>query len=71
MNQITSWTWDSVYPAPAKLNLACHGRRDNGYHELQTLFRFLDFADALRFAPEGTGRIVLTTHKKAFCRKMI
>ena len=38
-------------PAPAKLNLFLHvvGRRQDGYHELETLFRFLDFGDALRF----------------------
>mgnify|MGYP006181032839 CR=1 FL=1 len=34
-------------PAPAKLNLMLHilGRRADGYHELQTLFQFLDFGD--------------------------
>ena len=33
-----------AWPAPAKLNLFLHvnGRRDDGYHELQTLFVFLD-----------------------------
>ena len=35
-------------PAPAKLNLFLHviGRRADGYHLLQTLFRFLDRGDA-------------------------
>jgi 4-diphosphocytidyl-2-C-methyl-D-erythritol kinase len=39
-------------PAPAKLNLFLHviGRRPDGYHLLQTLFRFLDFGDTLTFA---------------------
>ena len=34
-------------PAPAKLNLFLHvvGRRPDGYHELQTVFQFLDLAD--------------------------
>ncbi|MCP5162828.1 MAG: 4-(cytidine 5'-diphospho)-2-C-methyl-D-erythritol kinase [Hahellaceae bacterium] len=38
-------------PAPAKLNLFLHitGRRDNGYHELQTVFQFLDYCDELSF----------------------
>ena len=38
------------YPAPAKLNLFLHivGRRPDGYHELQTVFRFLDAGDRLR-----------------------
>jgi len=38
-------------PAPAKLNLFLHvvGRRADGYHLLQTLFRFIDLNDTLRF----------------------
>lgn len=38
-----------VLPAPAKLNLFLHilGRRSDGYHNLQTLFQFLDFGDQL------------------------
>ena len=38
-------------PAPAKLNLFLHivGRRLDGYHLLQTLFRFIDLHDTLHF----------------------
>lgn len=38
-------------PAPAKLNLMLHitGRREDGYHELQTVFQFIDFSDRLTF----------------------
>jgi 4-diphosphocytidyl-2-C-methyl-D-erythritol kinase len=38
-------------PAPAKLNLFLHitGRRGDGYHQLQTLFQFLDYSDQLDF----------------------
>ncbi len=38
-------------PAPAKINLFLHitGRRDDGYHNLQTLFQFLDYGDSLDF----------------------
>lgn len=38
-------------PAPAKLNLFLHiiGRRSDGYHNLQTVFQFLDYADTLKF----------------------
>ncbi len=45
------------WPAPAKLNLFLHitGRRMDGYHELQTLFQFIDFADELRFRIDGSG----------------
>ncbi|WP_324733358.1 4-(cytidine 5'-diphospho)-2-C-methyl-D-erythritol kinase [Pseudomonas paeninsulae] len=48
-------------PAPAKLNLMLHilGRRADGYHELQTLFQFLDFADELGFAARADGAIRL------------
>ncbi|MDD2915476.1 MAG: 4-(cytidine 5'-diphospho)-2-C-methyl-D-erythritol kinase [Gallionella sp.] len=44
-------------PAPAKLNLFLHvvGRRSDGYHLLQTLFRFIDLQDTLHFSLRGDG----------------
>jgi 4-diphosphocytidyl-2-C-methyl-D-erythritol kinase len=50
-----------VYPAPAKLNLFLHvvGRRSDGYHLLQTLFRFLDHGDSLRIEARLDGEIRL------------
>ena len=41
----------SSWLAPAKLNLFLHvvGRRDDGLHELQTLFQLLDYGDTLDF----------------------
>ena len=50
-------------PAPAKLNLMLHilGRRADGYHELQTLFQFLDHGDELGFSPRSDGQIILHT----------
>ena len=47
------------WPAPAKLNLFLHitGRRSDGYHELQTLFQFLDYGDSLWFEPDSQGKI--------------
>ena len=38
-------------PSPAKLNLFLYvtGKRPDGYHELQTLFQFLDLCDGLDF----------------------
>ena len=56
-------SWESAWPAPAKLNLFLHvvGRRADGYHLLQTVFRFIELADTLRFAPRADGRIVLAT----------
>ncbi len=40
-----------TWSAPAKLNLFLHitGRRPDGYHLLQTVFQFLDYADQLAF----------------------
>lgn len=62
-DESTAWGWDSVWPAPAKLNLFLHvtGRRDDGYHLLQTVFRFVGRGDSLRFAPRDDGRIVRTS----------
>ncbi|HTO42845.1 MAG TPA: 4-(cytidine 5'-diphospho)-2-C-methyl-D-erythritol kinase [Burkholderiales bacterium] len=49
-------------PAPAKLNLflLVTGRRPDGLHTLQTLFRFIDYCDELTFRlrPEGEIRRV-------------
>ncbi|MEC9482199.1 MAG: 4-(cytidine 5'-diphospho)-2-C-methyl-D-erythritol kinase [Halomonas sp.] len=48
-------------PAPAKLNRMLHvtGQRADGYHELQTLFQFLDHGDVLTFRPRDDAHIVL------------
>lgn len=55
--------WNKDWLAPAKLNLFLHivGRRADGYHLLQTVFRFIDLADTLRFEPRTDGRVVLAT----------
>jgi len=60
---VSTWNWNSSWPAPAKLNLFLHvvGRRADGYHLLQTVFRFIDRVDRLRFAPRTDDRIVLET----------
>jgi len=45
------------FPAPAKINRFLHitGRRSDGYHELQTVFQFVDLCDTLRFAVRPAG----------------
>ena len=45
--------------APAKLNLFLHitGRRDDGYHLLQTIFQFLDYSDEITLNLRDDGRI--------------
>ncbi|MBS1141449.1 MAG: 4-diphosphocytidyl-2-C-methyl-D-erythritol kinase [Proteobacteria bacterium] len=60
---MSDWHWGSDWPAPAKLNLFLHivGRRADGYHLLQTVFRFIERADTLRFEPRTDGEIVLAT----------
>ncbi|MDP4027865.1 MAG: 4-(cytidine 5'-diphospho)-2-C-methyl-D-erythritol kinase [Gallionella sp.] len=46
-------------PAPAKLNLFLHvvGQRADGYHLLQTLFRFIDLHDTLHFTLRNDGAV--------------
>lgn len=48
------------YPAPAKLNLFLRvvGRRPDGYHELQTVFRLIDRGDRLAFRLRADGHIL-------------
>ena len=50
-------------PAPGKLNLMLHivGRRADGYHLLETVFQFLDYADTLHFSARDDGQIILHT----------
>ncbi|MET0232640.1 MAG: 4-(cytidine 5'-diphospho)-2-C-methyl-D-erythritol kinase [Rhodanobacteraceae bacterium] len=47
------------WPAPAKLNLFLHlvGRRDDGYHLLQTVFQLLDWGDEVRLRVRDDGEI--------------
>ena len=49
----------SAWPAPAKLNLFLQitGRRPDGYHALQTVFRLLDWGDTVYLRPRPDGVI--------------
>jgi len=51
-----------VEPAPAKINLALHVRRkrEDGYHELETLFAFLADGDEIRVAIADAPQFVVT-----------
>ena len=55
--QAAAW---SAWPAPAKLNLSLRivGRRTDGYHLLQTVFRLLAWGDTVRLRVRADGRIV-------------
>ncbi|CAH1539137.1 4-(cytidine 5'-diphospho)-2-C-methyl-D-erythritol kinase [Vibrio jasicida] len=50
------------WPSPAKLNLFLYinGRTENGYHELQTLFQFVDHGDELSIQANGSGEITIS-----------
>jgi 4-diphosphocytidyl-2-C-methyl-D-erythritol kinase len=50
---------DVAWPAPAKINRFLHivGRRADGYHDLQTLFQFLDYGDDLHFSVHDRGTV--------------
>ena len=58
----------SAWPAPAKLNLFLQitGRRPDGYHTLQTVFRLLDWGDTVYLRMRGDGGIRRST--AAACR---
>jgi 4-diphosphocytidyl-2-C-methyl-D-erythritol kinase len=50
----------AAFPAPAKLNLMLRvtGRRNDGYHLLQTVFRFIDHGDIVHIAVRDDGLIL-------------
>lgn len=50
-----------TWPSPAKLNLFLYinARRPDGYHELQTLFQFLNYGDELEISSNESGEIRL------------
>ncbi|MBR9729465.1 4-(cytidine 5'-diphospho)-2-C-methyl-D-erythritol kinase [Shewanella intestini] len=56
------------WPAPAKLNLFLHitGQRADGYHDLQTLFQFVDHCDVLDFRVTEQSEITLHSSMSQF-----
>jgi 4-diphosphocytidyl-2-C-methyl-D-erythritol kinase len=48
-----------AFAAPAKLNLFLHitGRREDGYHQLQSVFRLIDLHDTVYLKPTHDGQI--------------
>ncbi len=52
-------TEETLWPAPAKLNLFLHvtGRRPDGYHNLQTVFQLIDLCDTVGVTVRPDGRI--------------
>ena len=56
-----------VLPAPAKLNLFLHitGRKEDGYHLLQTVFQLLDYFDEISLKLTNNGEITRATESDA------
>ena len=56
--------------SPAKLNLFLHitRRRNDGYHELQTLFQLLDWGDQIVITPNQSGTITLESDDQGIPR---
>ena len=52
-----------TYLSPAKINLFLHitSKRDDGYHNLQTIFQLLDFYDEIDFNLRNDGKINRTS----------
>lgn len=50
-------------PSPGKINLFLHinGRRNDGYHNLQTIYQLIDVADILTFSPRQDHEVTLET----------
>ena len=61
MNLNEGAMWAEKWPAPAKLNLMMRiiGRREDGYHLLQTVFQFIDLCDWITFHPVADSRVSL------------
>lgn len=59
--KVNNQVWSTRWPAPAKLNLMLNivGRRDDGYHLLQTVFQFVELSDWLTFSPRADGSVGL------------
>jgi len=53
---------NNVFASPAKLNLMLHiiGQREDGFHQLQTIFQLLDYGDTLHVEVHSRDEITLT-----------
>ena len=51
------------FPSPAKINLFLHivGQREDGYHNLETLFQFIDYNDTISLTVTQASDITLLT----------
>ena len=51
-------------PAKLNLNLKILNRRPDGYHNIQTIFQFIDFGDDMTFELTKDGGVQLITNEK-------
>jgi len=65
INQTIRW------PAPGKLNLFFYinSQRADGYHEIQTLFQFIDCCDYLRISSNQTNQITISPSIKGLANQ--
>ena len=58
-----------TFPSPAKLNLFLHivGRRENGYHDLETVFQFLDYGDTIEITATKSQNVA--TDSRCYSRR--
>jgi 4-diphosphocytidyl-2-C-methyl-D-erythritol kinase len=56
----------TYYLAPAKLNLFLHitSQRKDGYHNLQTVFQFIDYNDIISFSIRNDGQLSCQSNAK-------
>ena len=68
---MTAYTDMVTETAYAKINLALHvrARRDDGYHDIETLFAFVDAGDGLDAAPRHDGAYIWRAHELAAKRE--
>jgi len=60
---------DLIVPSPAKINLALKvlGRRQDGYHEVETIYQMVRFGDVLRIRRQPHGITIHSTHPELPC----
>jgi len=58
---VSHLTQTFTFPSPAKINLFLHinSQRPDGYHELQTLFQFVDYGDDIHISTTRDNSITL------------
>ncbi|MBR2251159.1 MAG: hypothetical protein IJ881_01795 [Neisseriaceae bacterium] len=66
-------TLNHSYTSPAKLNLMLKvvGKRDDGYHLLETVFCLIDLCDSIELLNRTDGKLYCTIRNTVFCLNTI